>query len=761
MKITHLLHVSLWAGFVTGINEVPARPSSRSEAKGNLSSPGSRKFIIEVKSDDHVGRLGRQLHAKTSRNGTYYKQFDCSDIFSGVTIETETDNADTLLQMEGVVNVWQMRSFRKSWVSKTAGFAPTTKLNYSMHQWTGVDRLHAKGIRGKGATVAIVDTGIDYTHKALGGCFGHGCKIAGGYDLVGADWDQYTEKEFPKKPDDDPMDFEGHGTHVAGIIAADNDWLTGVAPDARLLIYKIFSDTPWDSNEETVIQAFCDAYQAGADIISASLGEPDGFSDNPWALVASRLVDKGVVVTTSAGNEGESGPFYASSGGCGPGVLAVAAVNVTGKPHANKADKTNVPRPGYFTTWGPTNELLIKPDIGAPGWDVVSTVLNQSYEALSGTSMSAPYIAGIAALFIGEYGGREVYGPGIAKTIRDRIASSGHSLPWMTTGLLRNFTAPPFQVGTGLVDAWKVLQYDTELGYEPFALMDTELFKPRWKINITNAGETARLYHFKVEPAAGVDILDDYFGVAIEYALVPRKIVPPVILPEPILIEGGATEEVEFVFSLPYVDEDQLPLYSGKVWVISDHGEKLSIPYGGAAYDTEKAFNRIWTFNTKKDVNQYLELTASLKYPCTHLRWDIYEDWWTENSWIYPPNISEYSGYVGSATSMRDAENFWQFDPTINDKDDTVSFPLKRVSRGFQNFWWFGKLANGTQIRPGNYSIRFAALRPYGNPNISTHWDTMYMPVRNIQVLPYNFSNGTLNSTQSFRWNRNQQPQPY
>jgi subtilisin family serine protease len=47
---------------------------------------------------------------------------------------------------------------------------------------------------------------------------------------------------FPKDPDDDPRDFYGHGTHVAGIIAAENDWFTGVAPDAQLLSYKVFAD---------------------------------------------------------------------------------------------------------------------------------------------------------------------------------------------------------------------------------------------------------------------------------------------------------------------------------------------------------------------------------------------------------------------------------------------------------------------------------------------------------------------------------------
>ena len=59
---------------------------------------------------------------------------------------------------------------------------------YAPHSMTGVDKLHAEGILGEGITVAIVDTGVDYLHPALGGCFGEGCKIAGGIDFVGDDF---------------------------------------------------------------------------------------------------------------------------------------------------------------------------------------------------------------------------------------------------------------------------------------------------------------------------------------------------------------------------------------------------------------------------------------------------------------------------------------------------------------------------------------------------------------------------------------------
>jgi hypothetical protein len=59
--------------------------------------------------------------------------------------------------------------------------------------------------------------------------------------------------------------------------------------------------------------------------------------------------------------------------------------------------------------------------------------------------------------------------------------------------------------------------------------------------------------------------------------------------------------------------------------------------------------------------------------------------------------------YVGSATTMRDADVHFYYDAGTMDKNDTVAFPLMRVARGYQQYWWFGKLSNGTQIGPGNY----------------------------------------------------------
>lgn len=93
--------------------------------------------------------------------------------------------------------------------------------------WTMLDP-GGQPVTGQGMRIAVIDSGIDYTHPDLGGCFGPGCKVVDGYDFF--------------HDDDDPMDDYGHGTHVAGIAAA-NGTVKGVAPDSRLYAYKVLCES--------------------------------------------------------------------------------------------------------------------------------------------------------------------------------------------------------------------------------------------------------------------------------------------------------------------------------------------------------------------------------------------------------------------------------------------------------------------------------------------------------------------------------------
>lgn len=192
---------------------------------------------------------------------------------------------------------------------------------------TGVDKLHNEGHFGKGITVGVIDTGIDYNHPSLGQGFGPGHKVALGHDFVG---DDYNGGNTPV-PDDDPMDCNSHGTHVSGIVGADGNNpynLTGVAPQATLGGYRVFGCTG-GVGDDVLLDAMIRAYNDGCDVITMSLGGPAGWTESATAVVASKIAAKGRVVTVAAGNEGAFGAWYSSGPATGINTISVASIENT------------------------------------------------------------------------------------------------------------------------------------------------------------------------------------------------------------------------------------------------------------------------------------------------------------------------------------------------------------------------------------------------------------------------------------------------
>ncbi len=225
-------------------------------------------------------------------------------------------------------------------------------------------------ITGKNVTIAIIDTGIDYTHPDLGGCLGATCKVRPGYDYV--------------NNDADPMDDNGHGTHVAGIAAA-NGSARGVAPDATLIAYKVL-DSTGEGKASDVIAAIENASAAGYDIISLSLGG-QGNADDAMSTAVDNAVAAGSVVVVAAGN---FGPSASTIGSPGTARLAITVGN-TDKNDTMRDSSSRGPNP---------STLDIKPELTAPGVDISSTALGGGNTSYNGTSMSAPHVSGAAALLL-------------------------------------------------------------------------------------------------------------------------------------------------------------------------------------------------------------------------------------------------------------------------------------------------------------------------------------------------------------------------
>ncbi|MFH1592142.1 MAG: S8 family serine peptidase, partial [Candidatus Woesearchaeota archaeon] len=247
-------------------------------------------------------------------------------------------------------------------------------------------------LTGKGVTIGIIDTGVDYTHVDLGGCFGPECKVIDGWDFVNGD--------------NDPMDDMGHGTHVAATAAGDGV-LKGVAPDADIVAYKVLDEYGggWFNDIIAAIDRSVDPNQDGdfsdhLDVISLSLGG-GGNPDDDMSLAIDNAVDLGVVAVVAAGNDYGEGTI--GSPGTARKAITVGAVD----KELNMAD---------FSSKGPViwedalgNKVsLIKPDIVAPGVNICAAqwedawsdreCLDDEHTSISGTSMATPHVAGLAAL---------------------------------------------------------------------------------------------------------------------------------------------------------------------------------------------------------------------------------------------------------------------------------------------------------------------------------------------------------------------------
>jgi len=232
-------------------------------------------------------------------------------------------------------------------------------------------------IIGVGVKVAVLDTGIDYLHADLGGGFGPGYKVVGGYDYV--------------NEDNDPLDDHGHGTHCAGIIAA-NGQIKGIAPGASLYAYKVLNHRGRGYNSDIIaaLEKSLDPNGDGktddkVDIINLSMGTIQGNPDDVLSRTVDNIYEAGVLVVVAAGNKGNRYKTITSPG-CARNALTVGA--------STKADRV-----ASFSSRGPVEKTYaIKPEMLAPGRAITSTGINGQYFQNDGTSMAAPHVAGAAAL---------------------------------------------------------------------------------------------------------------------------------------------------------------------------------------------------------------------------------------------------------------------------------------------------------------------------------------------------------------------------
>jgi len=227
-------------------------------------------------------------------------------------------------------------------------------------QW-GPQKIEAewawnKTVGNTSLIVAVIDTGVDWDHPDL----------AANYVPLGYDW---------VNNDTDPMDDNGHGTHVAGIIAAVLNNSLGIAGLAQVsvMVEKCFNSTGW-GDEDDCANAIIHAVDQGASILSLSWG--DYFNSSLVQYAIEHAYSQDVLIVAAAGNDGVSERIYPAAY---DEVIAVTAAEYDDQPAS-------------FTNFGNWVELA------APGVDIYSTYPDDGYAYMGGTSMACPHVTGVAAL---------------------------------------------------------------------------------------------------------------------------------------------------------------------------------------------------------------------------------------------------------------------------------------------------------------------------------------------------------------------------
>ncbi|MDD1759847.1 MAG: S8 family serine peptidase, partial [Methanothrix sp.] len=333
-------------------------------------------------------------------------------------------------------------------------------------QAINADELWSKGIDGKGVIVAVLDSGIDKNHPDLAG------KVIG-------------EKNFVED-EASADDILGHGTMVAGIIAgsgaASNGKYKGIAPGASLLNVKVIN-SKGDGKISDIIAGIEWALYNGADVMSLSLGGINlGETNPPITMAADNAMDQGVVVVVAAGNRNNTKTSGAAGTNSAQAIDSKFPIEISQIKNDQKKDVLYllvpivlalppglIDSPGdgvkvitlgssdyngriaEFSGSGPTRDDRTKPDVVAPGVNIISTAppglerpdyIDVYYARESGTSLSTPVAAGLAALLLSENSNMT---PAGIKAIMTRGAQKLHN----TLGE----EYEEYYQGTGLLDA--------------------------------------------------------------------------------------------------------------------------------------------------------------------------------------------------------------------------------------------------------------------------------------------------------------------
>ena len=409
----------------------------------------------------------------------------------------------------------------------------------------------AKGnpIEGSNIVIAVIDTGVDYTHPDLGGCLGSSCKVIGGYDF-GDD-------------DSDPMDQMGHGTLVAGTIAADGR-IKGTAPKAKLLAYKVLPTLTTTTPTSDVLLAPGNIYPAidqaakdGADIINISLTDESRLKTDYGKEIIENLETLNIIVVAAAGNSGSAvycddpfSPDLCPKGYSAPLLTTFTEPNVITVGGSVSTDMP-VARVAPFSSMGPSIDFRLKPDLIAPAY-TFNTATGSRYVYEEGTSFSTPLVSGIAALI------KQGHPDWSTEDVRASLINTA-------TVFYNDDNEEPESLllqGSGRVDALRALE--TSVLVEPYSISMTATGLKPVNLVVKNVSGTTQTLSASVELTLGNFELGANDGLKLS------------ISPSTLTIPKGGSATVTLIPSADLTELSKGP-HEGLVW-LSNGETKAHVP---------------------------------------------------------------------------------------------------------------------------------------------------------------------------------------
>lgn len=567
---------------------------------------------------------------------------------------------------------------------------------------------------GRGVRVGVIDSGVDFTHPDLGGTTSSSfptARVARGWDFVDGDGV--------------PADCYGHGTHVAGIVAANGNPKTGgafgVAPGVTLGVYRVF-DCNGDATTEDILAAMDRAYADGMNIINLSLGASSaswpGGGSYPLTQAAATLVRKGIVVVAAAGNV-TRGPFTVGSPAVAPGVISVAATN---------AAATEIEA---YSATGPAADLSLSPTLSAPGTGVYSIWPGDEHREAAGTSMAAPEVAGAVAQIL-QAKGWTTRTPGLPARVAALLYASATPILSSDPGNPSRLDAVVRQ-GAGVVNVQKALS--ATVTASPASLRLGEGTSHSVTMSLNNTG--SRSVTYRVSAASGLSLAPSSGSRMNTGNDTPDRAFGEVgfTAPRTVTVEANSTTKVTVRITAPakVLKGRQGLLYGGWVRFSATDSPTVSVPFLGVRGDYQKV--RLLPNSDRTFVDAASGLAYSVRLPALGYRVSgavrpTYKGVRTYhlNRADGLPYVMFHLDYPASAirvkaTNQKTRKSYY----AVLSGTSTRLGPTGR-DEGLTLIPFYGvyTTARGTLARvpAGTYKLQLRALKPMGNASRSSHWET-------------------------------------